>query len=151
MRKRWQKKGWKENKGNKNALKPKPVMCSKKQRETSEGEQWGADFPMKQTQLPQAKNMIVEINNSVDRCNTWLDNIGKEEELISSELCKNKLYQKSIQKDQEMETKKERSMREQWDHFTFISSTLQKEMETDQWKRWYFKDNGWQFFKIKSN
>ena len=29
----------KENKGNKNALKPKPVMCSKKQRETSEGEQ----------------------------------------------------------------------------------------------------------------
>lgn len=113
-------------------------MCSEKQRETNEGEQWGADFPAKQTQLPQAKNMIVEINNSVDRCNTWLDSIGKEEELISSELCKNKLYQKSIQKDQEMETKKPRSMREQWDHFTFISSTLQKEMETDQWKRWYF-------------
>ena len=86
----------------------------------------------------QAKNVIVEINNSVDIFNTWLDSIEKEEELISSELCKNKLYQKSIQKDQETETKKERPVREQWDHFTFISSTLQKEMETDRWKRWYF-------------
>lgn len=60
----------------------------------------------------QAKNVIVEINNSVDRFNTWLDSTEKEEELISSELCKNKLYQKSIQKDQETETKKERPVGE---------------------------------------
>ena len=118
--------------------KPKPVMCSKKRRGTNEGEQWGTDFPIKQTQLLQAKSRVVEINNSVGRFNTWLDSIGKEEELISSELCKNKLYQKSIQKDQEMETKKEKSTHEQWDHFTFVSSTLQKETETDKWKRWYF-------------
>ena len=38
---------------------------------------------MKQTQPLQEKNIIVEINNSVDRFNTWLDSIEKEEELIS--------------------------------------------------------------------
>ena len=76
--------------------KPKPVMCSKKRRGTNEGEQWGTDFPIKQTQLLQAKSRVVEINNSVGRFNTWLDSIGKEDELISSELCKNKLYQREV-------------------------------------------------------
>ena len=49
---------------------PTPVICSKKQRETNEAEEREADFPMKQTQPLQEKNIIVEINNSVDRFNT---------------------------------------------------------------------------------
>lgn len=125
-------------------------MCSEKQRDTNEGEQWGADFPAKQTQLPQAKNMIVEINNSVDRCNTWLDSIGKEEELISSELCKNKLYQKSIQKDQEMETKRGQCVNSE------IISHSSHQHSRKRWRQTnerddIFKDNGWHFFKIKTN